>query len=245
MPAFGNRTVTNYNGQEELTAEEVIPFKKIFFLILLLIFIIFENCLLQCINHLSPQVYQYFSCLKERGAQRSNFSSNKRYPGAVIHPNPDYHKGPCDKSIYGGRQEGEHRTGTPTNPYFWQDPLLQISRKWESFRCLIMHTPSLTECNIRATYQQFTQHAAPSLLSPHFHSHLSRFTFYPWVSSSFFSCQVELLHPSNPHIPCHLAKTFSMQHPISGPSISTPKLRIFILPFSYYYFPTVFLTLGI
>lgn len=60
MPAFGNRTVANYNGQEELTAEEVIPLKKNFSLILLLIFISFENCLLQCINHLFPHVYQYF-----------------------------------------------------------------------------------------------------------------------------------------------------------------------------------------
>lgn len=49
----------------------------------------------------------------------------------------------------------------------------------------------------------------------------------------------------SPLIPCHLAKTFSMQSPISVPSISTPKLRIFILPISYYYFPTVSLTLGI
>lgn len=84
-----------------------------------------------------------------------------------------------------------------------------IVSEMKSVRCLIMHTP--LKYNLLSMLYCLS-------LSLQFHFHPLRLIFSPLVSSSFSSCQVKAIHPSNLFIP-QVAKIFFMWSWIAGPTI--------------------------
>lgn len=155
---------------------------------------------------LLPQVYE---CLKERGAQTSNFSSSKDIL-EMSSTKPRLSWGTLWEEQMWWKARGRENDWNSYIFLFLTRSCLPAVSKMKSVRSLIMHTS--LKCNLHNILYHLS-------LSLQFHFHLLRIIFSSSISSNFFSCQVKVIYPSNLFIPHQVTKIFFMWRWISGPTI--------------------------
>lgn len=139
---------------------------------------------------LFPHIYE---CLKERGAQKSNFSSSED----ILEMSSTQTQVITRNLVRGRKAGGREQEWNSCTFLFLTRSWPPIVSEIKSVRWLIIDSP--LKCNLHNMLYCLS-------LSLQFQFHLLRLIFSPSITSIFFSCQVKVVHPSNLFIPHEVPK---------------------------------------